>query len=687
VETTGQSGVNVPRAAGAKPFRVLLIEDNAGDVRLLQELLAERAAPFVLENVARLSDGLRRLQKGGIDLVLLDLSLPDGLGLETFARLHAEQPGAPVIVLSGMDDEALAVKAVQQGAQDYLVKGRTDRPLLVRAMRYAIERHRVEEALARERDLLHILLENIPDRIYFKDRKSRFVRINRALAELFKLRDPAEAIGKTDFDFFTPEHAQPAFEDEQQIIRTGQPLVGKIEKETLPDGRVGWAFTSKVPLRDKRGRIIGTFGISKDITQHIVMEERLAEERNLLRSLIDSSPDPIYVKDHQCRFLVANCAVARFCGLQNPDELVGKSDFDLFPRELAQQFYDEEQQILNDHTQEVSRETAITDHAGERRWVLTTKVPLRDSHGRTIGIVGINRDITARKQSEEQLQQLNADLARSQRELLGVFDQLQKSHQQLQAAQMQLIQAEKMESVGRLAAGVAHEVKNPLASLAMGLEFLTQHPAAQDSDVAQVLRDMTSAIQRADSVVRGLLDFSVASELQARETDIHAVVENALRLVRLELARGRIQVVREFAPGLPPLKLDSNRIEQVFVNVLLNAVHAMPRGGTLTVRSYTRQLQPADVERDAGDRTGLKFRAGDTVVVVDVDDTGTGIPPEKLAIIFDPFYTSKATGKGTGLGLTVTRKIVELHGGSITLQNRPEGGARATIILKPERRT
>jgi PAS domain S-box-containing protein len=143
------------------------------------------------------------------------------------------------------------------------------------------ERRRIEAALARERDLLRALLDNVPDAIYFKDAQSRFVRCSRALAAKFGLSDPAQLTGKTDFDFFTEEHARPAFEDEQRIIRTGQPVVGLAEKETLPDGRVGWVLTSKLPLRNEQGEIVGTFGISKDITPRIQAEQELAKARDL----------------------------------------------------------------------------------------------------------------------------------------------------------------------------------------------------------------------------------------------------------------------------------------------------------------------------------------------------------------------------------------------------------------------
>ena len=146
----------------------------------------------------------------------------------------------------------------------------------------ADERRRAEEALTQERYLLHALMDNLPDNIYFKDAAGRFLRVNKALTTYFGLSDPAQAIGKTDFDFFTEEHARSACADEQEIIRTGQPVVGKEEKETWLDGRVRWVSTTKMPFRDKDGKIIGTFGVAREITTAQARRGGAAGERAAL---------------------------------------------------------------------------------------------------------------------------------------------------------------------------------------------------------------------------------------------------------------------------------------------------------------------------------------------------------------------------------------------------------------------
>jgi signal transduction histidine kinase len=166
--------------------------------------------------------------------------------------------------------------------------------------------------------------------------------------------------------------------------------------------------------------------------------------------------------------------------------------------------------------------------------------------------------------------------------------------------------------------------------------------------------------------------------------DINSVIEQALVLTKHEQIGTLVTVVRELTPGLPRVKVDPNKITQVFVNLFMNACQAMQGGGTLTVRSRQKTLQPGEVQVEAGSRVAAPFRTGETIIEVLVDDTGPGIPEDKLPRIFDPFFTTKPTGQGTGLGLTVTRKIIELHGGHIAASNRPEGGARIAIWFKVE---
>jgi diguanylate cyclase (GGDEF)-like protein/PAS domain S-box-containing protein len=296
-----------------------------------------------------------------------------------------------------------------------------------------------------ESDLFRTMMDNTTDRIYFKDKLSRFLLVNRAQAKMFGLNDPAEAVGKSDFDFFTENHAQSAYTDEQKIISTGEPLVGLEEKETWPDGHETWVSTTKVPMRDRQGRIIGTFGISRDITEHkkgeaariaaTVLresnfalektnaelkgeiaerrraEQTLAYERDLFRTMMDNISDHIYFKDAESRFLLINRAQASMFGLDDPSKAIGKTDFDFFAEEHARQAYNDEQQIIASGMPLAGMEEKETWPGGRETWVSTTKVPMRDREGRIIGTFGISRDITDRKTMELSVHMANDKLA------------------------------------------------------------------------------------------------------------------------------------------------------------------------------------------------------------------------------------------------------------------------------------
>jgi PAS domain S-box-containing protein len=655
-------------------IKVLLVEDNPGDARLVSELLSEAGRQFTLASkVSRLADAETAVEKDAVDLVLLDLSLPDSQGFDTFERLLSRGRNLPILVLSGVDDESLALKTVHAGAQDYLVKGKFDAALLGRAMRYAIERKSADQELAQEKHVVQALLESMPDRIYFKDRECKLVRVNQAVAKFYGMKRPEDVLGKTDFDLFLPEHAKAAFADEQELMRTGIPIVGKVEKELMPGGEVRWCLTTKVAMRDQHGQIIGTMGINRDITRMKEMEDELAAERNLLRSVIENIPDPIFVKDTQGHYLLDNSAHFRTLGVSSPEEVVGRTPADFFSPELAAGFQRDDDRIIATGEPIVNHEEWTPDALGRHRWLSTTKVPVFNPEtGATERLVCIRRDITPMKEAEDKLKAANAELSLT-------LSNLKRANEELRSIQLQLIEAEKMKSIGRLAAGVAHEVKNPLAIITMGVDYLEGLDTG-DSNTREILQEMRGAVRRADNVIRGLLDFSTPRTLEVADESLADIILHALLLVRGEMSGGKFKVNTEIEPGLPLLRLDRIKVEQVFVNLMTNAVHAMPEGGVLTVRVYSRQL--TGMGENLASTASEAFHAGDRVVVAEIDDTGTGIQESKLGKIFDPFFTTKPTGKGTGLGLTVTRSIVDLHGGTIEITNRPEGGARATVMFK-----
>jgi PAS domain S-box-containing protein len=244
--------------------------------------------------------------------------------------------------------------------------------------------------LAHEQLLLRMLMDNMPDTIYFKDAQSRFTRVNRAQGEVLGLKSPEQAVGKTDFDFFTAEHAQTALADERRILDSGQGLISKSERIRRADGQFRWVTATKVPLRDDRGTVVGLVGISRDVTEHEKAE-------HLLHTLLDSLPDLVYVKDTQGGYVVDNRAHRDFLNLGTVDDIVGKTDLDFYPHELAERIRADDRAVLGAKVPQLNREEQLTNQRGEKAQVSTSKVPYRDEDGRIAGLVCITRIVGEKK--------------------------------------------------------------------------------------------------------------------------------------------------------------------------------------------------------------------------------------------------------------------------------------------------
>ncbi len=263
----------------------------------------------------------------------------------------------------------------------------------------------------------------------------------------------------------------------------------------------------------------------------------------------------------------------------------------------------------------------------------------------------------------------------------GWFGEVRQYQAELRATQLQLIQSEKLDSIGRMAAGVAHEVKNPLMMMLTGVKILSKRLANADESTRTLLQDMTDAVERADKIIGGLLSYSGDRGLSVALVDLNLTVDKSVRLVKHELDKGRIRVVTDLDPSLPMVKLDEFKIQQVLVNVLTNALHAIGQDGEIHLLTSLETMARGSY---VGYRETDRYTPGERVATVRVEDSGPGIPEQHLGKLFDPFFTTKPTGKGTGLGLSVSRQIVDLHGGTIEIGNRDVGGARVTMRFKLE---
>lgn len=262
---------------------VLLVGGEADGDRQLRELLLEGGEAFSVESVPGLESALERLNAGGIDVVLSYLGLPDAEGITVLQRLKAHAAEVPVILLSGVEDEALALRLVEEGAQDYLVKTGVTSALLVRSLRYALKRAEADRKLAAERNLLRSVVDSIPDSIYVKDAQGRYILDNAAHRRQLGVASAAEVIGRTVFDFFPKEVALRFKADDGLVMGSGEPIMNRQEVASEGTEPTRWLSTTKVALRGPKGEVIGLIGLGRDITALKATEAKAAEFARVLR--------------------------------------------------------------------------------------------------------------------------------------------------------------------------------------------------------------------------------------------------------------------------------------------------------------------------------------------------------------------------------------------------------------------
>jgi PAS domain S-box-containing protein len=321
-------------------------------------------------------------------------------------------------------------------------------------------------------------------------------------------------------------------------------------------------------------------------------------------------------------------------------------------------------------------EHRIVSKVGKVRWIRNVPVLQRDGPGGVVSYSGVISDITDRKQAKLELEHTHDELTKRDEDLTATARKLQASDEKLKSTELELIQAAKLESIGRLAAGVAHEVKNPLQTMIMGLDYLTQNLTAPHELVKGVIGDMRHAVNRASVIIHGLLELAAKTGYETEPGDLNACVLRSLGLVQYELQTTQTEVRLDLQSDLPAIPMDPLKLEQALINIFLNGVQAMPHGGPIWV---TTRLEFSDLL--TGKPKVEPGEAHEKVAVVEIKDSGPGIPDSDLGKVFEPFFTSKPPGSGTGLGLSIVRKIIHLHGGQIKVKNAAKGGVLVTIAL------
>lgn len=418
------------------------------------------------------------------------------------------------------------------------------------------------------------------------------------------------------------------------------------------DGTIIYTEHTVGDMFDESGNRTGLVSIVRDVTERKVAEQEVLKANKRLEYLLTAGPAVIYtaevVGNWAATFISNN--VREQMGYE-PRAFLEDRDFwanRIHPDDKGRVFSGLERLLENDHHVHRYR---WRHKDGGYRWMRDELKIVRDSEGKSLECVGYWTDITESMQAEQ--------------ELKAAHTELQQAYERLEQVQKTAITQEKLAALGRLTAGVSHEILNPLNTIVINLHLLTNNPETPPW-IASDLKDMMEQARRITKISQDLLYFSRQREPESRLLKLNDVIRRTLGLLERELRLMDIETELSLAEELPPVLADEDHLQQVILNLLNNARDLMADGGRIT-------LNTAEIEPESGRERGLvEFR---------VEDTGPGIEPQHLDKVFDPFFTTKPEGEGTGLGLSICQGIIETHGGSIWAENLPAGGAVFVVRL------
>jgi PAS domain S-box-containing protein len=528
--------------------------------------------------------------------------------------------------------------AVSIEASTELIRGTYGTPLgLVLLVREMTERQRAEASLIQERSLLRALMDNTPDHVYFKDADGRFIMISKAHGALFGLSDPAQAVGKTDFDFFTEEHARPAFEDEREIMRTGRPVVDLEEKETRLDGRETWVSTTKMARTDAHGRTLGTLGISRDITKRKQAEETLRESEEKYRTLVEKANEAIYIAQDGL-VVFANPRMFDLLGVP-AGELEGKPFLDFI-------FSEDKELVAGNYARRTGGKYVADAYdfrmigaGGKTIWVVLSAAVIQWNGGSAT--LNMLSDVTARKQAEAELEKTNRALAEA-------------------TARAESANKAKSEFL----ANMSHEIRTPMNGV-IGMTGLLLDTEL-DEEQRRYAETVRTSGESLLALLNDILDFSKIEagklELETLDFDVRALLDDFAALMALRAQDKGLEFICAAAPEVPAhISGDPGRLRQVLLNLAGNAVK-FTHQGEIVVR--------VSVEAETDAAVVLRFS---------IKDTGIGVSADKQELLFHKFTqvdasTTRKYG-GTGLGLAISKQLAEIMGGEIGLVSEEGRGS------------
>lgn len=677
-------------------LHILLIEDNPGDARLVSEMLKESGTqPFPLARAARLDEGLAMLKEKKFDIVLLDLNLPDSNGLENLERIIAQNPSVPIIVLTSIDDHELGLQALQKNAGDYLVKDQVNANLLTRSIRYAVERKKKEEELRRLNRTLRALNDSSQAMTRATDETAYLKEVCRII--VVDCGHPMVWVGYAEedgtrsvlpvayagFDEGYIKALNITWADTERgrgptgtAIRTGktsmcrnmltdprfEPWRGEALKRgyassivfpLLSEGKAFGAITiysrEPDPFSEDEVRLLAE--LAGDLTYGIlIMRSRILREKaedalgvseQRVTALLNATTESIWLFDIEGRVLAANETAASRIGA-GVGEVLGKTCRDLLAPDLA------ESRLAR--IAEVARTGQSVRFEDERAGIVFDHnfYPILDAAGNVSQIAVFSHDITDRKRMDEVLYRDKETL-----------EKLVKAQaQEFFKTQIELERSRRMSDIGRLASTIAHELRNPLAAIKLAAHNIKRK--AENPALDRHLETINKKVLEGDAIIQNVLNYTRVKTIHFERIGLRAIINECLNTIAAKNAGSKNSVQSEFRCGDEcMIDADPTQLTVIFSNIIDNAFQAVDKvTGHISVN--------------------VSLKDGPAYEVT-VTDNGVGMDTETLSKMYTPFYTTKA--KGTGLGLTVCRELVELHNGTMEIISAPGAGATVKVTL------
>lgn len=660
---------------------VLIVDDEPHVRQLLATILQQ--ADYRCQSVETVAAARHALKDRNFDLVLADINLPEESGIDLARYINEHHPETGVVMVTAVDDPDQAKEVLAIGVYGYIIKPFTQNLVLI-TVENALRRHLLEqevnasirelEAKVAERTqslneqlfLMQNLIDAVPVPLFYKGTDGRYLGCNRAFAASVGL-SRASIVGKTVFDVHPQQVAEWLWERDRQLLGQGGTQVYE-QTFTAPDGSKSIGMIHKATFCDIEGAIGGLIGVRLDITEIKQIEQALRESEEKLRSIMDNLQIGVVMIDPRMEILEINRQVAKWFP---PDqEIKGRSCYQVFadpgqqhPCEVCPACEVLATGLVKEAT--LSRQTA----QGERIFRVIAS-PMHDTAGAVVAVLELIEDVT---------------------------DAL--------AAEREFRQAQKLEAVGALAAGIAHEINTPVQYVGDNIHFLEDAyrdllavqgryaelleavkanapthdlvAALEDAidavdmeflieEIPKTIRQSLDGVNRVGKIVKAMREFSHPGGSEKTSVDVNRALESTLTISRNEW-KYVAEVETDLAPDLPLLSCLPGEINQVFLNIIVNAAHAI---GEVT---------------DGGSRgkglIRLSTRAHDGIVEIRIGDTGGGIPEAVRHRVFDPFFTTKKVGKGTGQGLAIARSVVvDKHHGALRFET--ESGRGTTFIIE-----